>query len=118
MSGPRYLPGQGDVQGVRSLVPRLAGLGDDRFPMTTGPCSVLDQALLLRLAAAFRTPSNWPQPPELAGVEGSVRVPNALQPMSGEFSQGREVNEGGPAFFAPARLGAVPRFTRRRYTGF
>lgn len=118
MSGPRFLPEQGEVQFLRSLLPRLAGLGDDRFPMTMGPCSALDQALLLRLAAAFRTPSNWPQPPELAGVDGSVRVPNSLQPMSGEFSQGHEVNEGGPAFFAPAHLAALPLPPRRRNAGF
>ncbi|HZT73635.1 MAG TPA: hypothetical protein VE996_08310 [Terriglobales bacterium] len=108
-----------DAIALRSLIPRLAGLGDDRFPRlraSSGGCPPLEQALLLRLAAAFRTPSDWPQPPELAGVDASVQVPNALQPMSGEFAAGREVADGQPSFFGFRLAGLPPRAqSRGRY---
>lgn len=88
-----------DAIAMQCLVPRLAGVGDDRFPGRRSAPSPMDEALWLRLTAAYRTPSGWPQPPELAGVTGSVRVPNSLQPMTGEFASGHEVGDGQPKFF-------------------
>lgn len=45
------------------------------------------------------TPGGLAQPPEVMGVDADVRVPNALQPMSGEFEPAGEVREGRPGFF-------------------
>jgi hypothetical protein len=45
------------------------------------------------------TPGGLPQPPEVMGVDADARVPNLLQPMSGEFASGHEVDNGRPDFF-------------------
>lgn len=54
-----------------------------------------------RLRQAFLTPSSRVQPEELMGVPFSAAVPNAMQPMAGEFMGGRLVNAGRTQFFSP-----------------
>jgi hypothetical protein len=59
------------------------------------------QSAQRRARTARFTPGGLPQPPEVMGVDADARVPNLLQPMSGEFESGREVDSGKPAFFGP-----------------
>ncbi len=61
-----------------------------------------DKAAARRARTARFTPGGLPQPPEVMGVDADPRVPNPLQPMSGEFEAGHEVDAGRPAFFGPA----------------
>ncbi len=60
----------------------------------------LDLALR-RLRTQRLTPGGLPQPPEVMGVDADARVPNVLQPMSGEYAGGRQVADGVPAFHNP-----------------
>lgn len=107
--------GESDPESVHSLAARLAGINRDGFPIADLPLDPERQAWILRLAAAFRTPSNWPQPPELAGVSSSARVPNDLQPMSGEINRGALVDAARAAFFPPPP--PTPAASPRRLTG-
>lgn len=52
-----------------------------------------------RTRTARLTPGGLAQPPEVMGVDADVRLPNALQPMPGEFEPGGEVSQGRPGFF-------------------
>jgi hypothetical protein len=98
----------------------LAGLGEDPADLQTDlhPYLRFQRAVAQPPSAAGRgyselvqrrwrtqrlTPGGLAQPPELAGVDADARVPNALQPMSGEFSAGALVAAGAPAFHNPAQ---------------
>jgi hypothetical protein len=96
----------------------LAGLGDDPADLLTdsnpylrvlpavlpprqaGGGGYLDLAQR-RLRTRRLTPGGLPQPPELMGVDADARVPNPLQPMSGEFNSQGEVGGGAPSFHNP-----------------
>lgn len=83
------------------------------------PQSTPDEALdaARRMRVAERTPSGEPQPPEVANVDASARVPNDAQPMSGEFDAGDEIGSGRPAFFPrsmPAPTGTTNNVGVRR----
>ena len=78
----------------------LAGLGatpadtlSDRNPYR--------RLLERRDRTALLTPSGLLQPPELVGVDADARLPNLLQPMSGEFTSQGLVDGGAPAFHNP-----------------
>ena len=80
---------------------RLALAGLDERDMASDNHSYLQlaQAQARRARTARLTPGGLPQPPEVMGVDADARVPNRLQPMDGEFEDGREVGAGRPAFF-------------------
>lgn len=59
-----------------------------------------------RQRTAQLTPSGSAQPPEVRDVLADPRVPNVLQPESGEMHQGGEVDQGRPAFW-PRRSDAA-----------
>ncbi|MGH9471748.1 MAG: hypothetical protein ACRD1M_03310 [Terriglobales bacterium] len=61
----------------------------------------LAAALMRRVRTAQFTPAGWRQPPEVAGVDADARVPNALQPESGEMTGRGEVEQGRPGFWTP-----------------
>src|SRR5579885_3099942 len=81
----------------------LAGLGIGDVASASHPYLQLAalgrEAVERRARTARLTPGGLPQPPEVMGVDADARVPNALQPMSGEFELGREVGDGRPAYF-------------------
>ena len=54
-----------------------------------------------RLRTRRLTPGGLPQAPEVMGVDADARVPNVLQPMSGEMTAGGEIAGGVPAFHNP-----------------
>src|SRR6185312_10548785 len=99
-------------------ISQLLGMGEDPADLATDlhPYLRLEQAVepqgdsgtrgnleiaQRRLRTQKMTPGGRPQPPELAGVDADARVPNPLQPMSGEFADGHEVSGGRPAFHNP-----------------
>lgn len=55
-----------------------------------------------RLRTRRLTPGGRPQAPEVMGVDADARVPNVLQPMSGEMTATGEVSAGTPAFHNPS----------------
>lgn len=57
-----------------------------------------------QLLAQVGTPAVRQIPPELAGIPNTLTVPNAEQPMSGEFANGRLVDNGDPAYHSLDRL--------------
>lgn len=96
----------------------LAGLGEDPADLQTDthPYLRLLQAVSAppskagggylelaqrRLRTRRLTPGGLPQAPEIMGVDADARVPNVLQPMSGEMTAGGEVSGGVPAFHNP-----------------
>ncbi|HEY7839193.1 MAG TPA: hypothetical protein VIC54_11410 [Terriglobales bacterium] len=54
-----------------------------------------------RLRTRRLTPGGLPQAPEVMGVDADARVPNVLQPMSGEMTAAGEIAGGVPAFHNP-----------------
>jgi len=87
------------------LNPQLAALDPEDVASAAHPylqlavLPALQQAAARRLRTASFTPGGLPQPPEVMGVDGDARVPNPLQPMSGEFEGGAEVDAGRPGYF-------------------
>ncbi|MHB8736453.1 MAG: hypothetical protein ACYC6M_14215 [Terriglobales bacterium] len=78
----------------------LSGLGEEPSDQ------ISDRNPYLRLMerrgrTALLTPSGLLQPPELVGVDADARVPNVLQPMSGEFTPQGLVDGGDPTFHNP-----------------